>query len=569
MTLDSDGRSSQMSYLNDLHENENFFKENYDFDGEEPEEPPRYPHLVHTPGTYTQELYLKACKRFQIPHSSFFYKHLLNDTIVLKRQRLGPIGMKACAIALVETLNVHTLDVTDNNLGPDGARYLAELISENNFLKHLNVSSNALGEEGVRILADAIKKTDSLESLDISDNGLGDMQAEAVRPIIEDTNNLKILILSHNELRDEGGKLIGDALLWSDTIQHLDLSWNKLHRRGAIKVAEALVKNTSITSLDLSWNGLHMEGITALGKALEKNNTLTELNISDNRINRACLDKLCTSLRKNTTLKTLHIKKNPLTHEDAIVVLRFLQDNPSSGITCLDLSEICVDENFLAVLDELRSTRELTVHHGKLRGHDMSIQDNDEGLLLKEDSWHVLEELSYVLGVNIVKLLIGISDELRCGLTPDDMVNSLKILKNPLSDKCSEILVKRLNIDAKGFVDFSSKRAPNKRKPSANLRRRLSVIETLQEIGSMIEEDNNENNSEEDEPKEKVPVNASERIRRYLFRVMTRRMSGSSVYRRDVEIMSQDGETMLKYQIIDMLRQSKLSKSQKNRKHRT
>jgi hypothetical protein len=37
----------------------------------------------------------------------------------------------------------------------------------------------------------------------------------------------------------------------------------------------------------------------------------------------------------------------------------------------------------------------------------MSIQDNDEGLLLKEDSWHVLEELSYVLGVNIVKLLIG------------------------------------------------------------------------------------------------------------------------------------------------------------------
>jgi hypothetical protein len=79
----------------------------------------------------------------------------------------------------------------------------------------------------------------------------------------------------------------------------------------------------------------------------------------------------------------------------------------------------------------------------------------------------------------------------------------------------------------------------------------------------MIEEDNNENNSEEDEPKEKVPVNASERIRRFLFRVMTRRMSGSSVYRRDVEIMSQDGETMLKYQIIDMLRQSKLSKSQK------
>lgn len=69
--------------------------------GEEPQEPPRYPHLVHKPGTYTQELYLKACKRFQIPRSSLFYKSLLLDTIVMKRQRLGPIGMKACAIALV------------------------------------------------------------------------------------------------------------------------------------------------------------------------------------------------------------------------------------------------------------------------------------------------------------------------------------------------------------------------------------------------------------------------------------------------------------------------------------
>lgn len=33
MTTDSDGRSSQQSYLADLHDVENHFKENYDFDG--------------------------------------------------------------------------------------------------------------------------------------------------------------------------------------------------------------------------------------------------------------------------------------------------------------------------------------------------------------------------------------------------------------------------------------------------------------------------------------------------------------------------------------------------------
>ena len=34
-------------------------------------------------------------------------------------------------------LNIHTLDVTDNNLGPKGATYVAELIRENNFIKYL------------------------------------------------------------------------------------------------------------------------------------------------------------------------------------------------------------------------------------------------------------------------------------------------------------------------------------------------------------------------------------------------------------------------------------------------
>ncbi|XP_045206580.2 uncharacterized protein LOC123558779 [Mercenaria mercenaria] len=556
MTSESDGRSSQLSLLNDLHDGENFFKENYDFDGEEPQEPPRYPHLVHKPGTYIQELYLKACRQLQIPHSSFFYKSLTGEEIVLKRQRLGPIGMKACAVALVETLNIHTLDLTDNNLGPDGARYLAELIAENNFIKHLNVSSNALGYEGVRVLADVIKRTDTIETLNLSDNGIGDRQAEAVRPIIEDTNKLKRLNLSHNELRDEGGKLVGEALLWSDTIEHLDLSWNHLRRKGVIKIAEALVKNIGLSSLNLSWNGLHMSGITALAKALEKNSTLTDLDVSNNRVDKSCLDKLCVSLRKNSTLSTLKIGQNPLKHEDAVTVLTFLQENPSSGLKCIDLSDISVDETFLAVLDDLQSAKELTVKRGKLRGHEMTIHDYDEGLLLKEDSWHVLEEISYVLGVNIVKLFIDISDELHCFLTPDQLVNGLKILMNPLSDKSTDILVKRLDRDEKGYVDFSSKRNANKRKPSAKTGRRFSVIETLHEIGStMVDKD--EHDSDEEDPVEKVPENASERIRKCLFRVMTRRMNGSTVYRKDVEIMSQNGEMMLKHQIIDMLLQPK------------
>ena len=68
---------------------------------EEPPDPPLYPHLVHKPGTYIQELYRKACKEYGVVRSSKFYKSLTTDKIIMRRQRLGPLDVKTCAIALM------------------------------------------------------------------------------------------------------------------------------------------------------------------------------------------------------------------------------------------------------------------------------------------------------------------------------------------------------------------------------------------------------------------------------------------------------------------------------------
>lgn len=61
------------------------------------------------------------------------------------------------------------------------------------------------------------------------------------------------------------------------------------------------------------------------------------------------------------------MKKNPLTHEDALVFLRFLQDNPASGLTCLDLSVSIFHHGYLSTtiymieeLEEIKFTQVYT-----------------------------------------------------------------------------------------------------------------------------------------------------------------------------------------------------------------
>lgn len=103
----------------------------------------------------------------------------------------------------------------------------------------------------------------------------------------------------------------------------------------------------------------------------------------------------------------------------------------------------------------------------------------------------------------------------------------------------------------------SSKHKAKPVNPS-NIGRRLSFIEILRETAKEDEKNDPEDEKGDDQDtKEEKPDNTSDRIRKGLFRIMTRRMCGSTVYRRTIETMSQDGERALQCQIMDQLLQSR------------
>lgn len=513
-------------------ETEQLFAEEFDFDGEEPQEPPQYPHLVHKPGTHAQELYLKACREYGVPRSHRFYRSLTGDRVVMKRQRLGPLGLKACAVALVDTFAIHTIDLTDNGLGPKGAAYIAEVLRENIFIKCLILADNALGGEGVESLAKVITKLDNLTSLDLSGNGLGDKEAEQVRPLIEETTKLTELNLSHNEFREAGGKIIGDALFWNDTITSLDLSWNHLRRKGALKIAESLQKNAGLTHLDLSWNGLHLAGCRALGKALEKNVTLTDLDLSSNRVDKECLDTMLKSLRKNIKLKTLKLGSNPLRPEDALVLLIFLQQFPTSGLTNIDLRDQLVDEPFLRMLSELKEGRDLDVTYGRVRGATMDCMDETEGSLMDEGPVVVFTEFGSIVHVDVMAILREIDYTDDCAINQEKIQYGLKELYLPLSDRCLELMVKRLDIS-----QLMPDKDSNKSEPEAG----SFITQTVKSRHLSSASDT---------------VNVH--VRQKLQSAMTRKMSGNSRYRVGLEAMRtrarREGSDGVSHDILDRLR---------------
>ncbi|XP_052793106.1 uncharacterized protein LOC128226993 isoform X2 [Mya arenaria] len=389
-----DGRSSALSSNNETPDNDNYFKEDFDFDGEEPEEPPLYPHLVHKPGTHCQEVYMKACNHLEISPSSAVYRSLTGERVSAQRQCLGPTGVKAVAISLAETLTVQALDLTENDIGVEGARYVGELIIENNFLRYL------------------------------------------------DTQHLKKLDLSSNDLGDMGGAIVGEALAGNDTLEELDLGWNQL--RDISKIAESLAKNASLRLLILSGNGVHQTGSAAIARALERNGTLESLDVSQNRLDRGCLETLFAGLKKNTSLRKLSIGHNPIKQNEAKLVLDFLVENTASGLNAVDLEGVSVDNGFLVLLGRLHEDRKLEIVHGHLRGAEIGVPDVNEGMLLQATDFFVWKELENIIGIDLEAFINGVSSDIGRALDSHQVALCLQLLNNPLSERCTAIFVSRL-----------------------------------------------------------------------------------------------------------------------------
>lgn len=448
---ESEGGESNHSHATSDLDLDKEFPDDFDYDAEITEDADPKVVVKRTP---CQEIYIRGCKFLDVIPVSIFMRHLEKEKISLRHHYLGPDGTKACCMALLSNSTVTSLDVADTNLGADGVRHLADLLRENHFITELSLADNLLGIQGIKPLLDVIEQLDNIVSLNLSGNCLKENDAEEFRGIFEESQNLKRLVLSHNEFREVGGVIFGELISYNDTIEFLDLSWNHLRNEGAKELALGLEENKGLRYLDLSWNGFYLKGCQHLGDALLVNSDLTELNLNCNRINKDCLEKLLRGFKQNSTLRTLRLAWNPITSAGAQMLVNTCEERPDIGLKEIDINTQLVEPSFTESAHKLHSERGIKVLYGLVRGQDPSDGDQDEDGLLQENPTLVLMEFARLMGFRPMDLLSTFDKDKSNSLDKDEIKMGLRLYCIPLSDRCLDFMVEKLDVDGDGEIDL-------------------------------------------------------------------------------------------------------------------
>ncbi|XP_038968242.1 leucine-rich repeat-containing protein 74A isoform X2 [Rattus norvegicus] len=263
-----------------------------------------------------KELYLEACKLVGVVPVSYFIRNMEESCMNLNHHGLGPMGIKAIAITLV--------NVSDNNLGLEGARIISDFLQENNSsLWKLKLSGNKFKEECALLLCQALSSNYRIRSLN----------------------------LSHNEFSDTAGEYLGQMLALNVGLQSLNLSWNHFNVRGAVALCNGLRTNVTLKKLDVSMNGFGNDGALALGDTLKLNSCLVYVDVSRNGITNEGASRISKGLENNECLQVLKLFLNPVSLEGAYSLILAIKRNPKSRMEDLDISNVLVSEQFVKVLD--------------------------------------------------------------------------------------------------------------------------------------------------------------------------------------------------------------------------
>ncbi|KAK3100393.1 hypothetical protein FSP39_019230, partial [Pinctada imbricata] len=505
---DSEGESNHSIATTEFDYDREYFCDEYDFDADPEDLADTKPVKLGTP---SQELYKRACNYLKVTPISYFLRNMNSYKIIMPYHPLGIKGLKACCMALLNNSEVQVLDLTDCDIDVNGAVYIADLLRENHFITDLSLAENPLGIEGAKKILDVIVELDNIISLNLSGRVIYRSRGTSERKLNDETNHLRRLILSHNEFREVGGKLFGEYLSWNDTIEELDLSWNHLRNEGARELAEGLKDNRGLKSLDISWNGFYMKGCEYLAAALEKNTELLELNLNCNRISKDCLGKLTAGLRKNTTLKVLKLAWNPIMSTGAMDLLTTIEEK---GIPLeeLDIHTQLVETSFVQLAKTLEKDRGLRVRYGMVRGQNPLDEVGDDEFLMEENPSVVLMEFTRLMGFRPMDLLAAFDKDKSNSLDRQEIKEGLRVYCIPLSDRCLDYLIGKLDLDGDGFIDLAeimSAKADHRLKESRMhkaTQHNISVEDT--EVG---------------------------RVRMKLQKLMARKMDGNPTFRARVE----------------------------------
>ncbi|KAL9963853.1 hypothetical protein ACROYT_G027404 [Oculina patagonica] len=306
-------------------------------------------------------LYRRACQKLGIIPASYFVRHMIEPTVAMMHHGLGPLGIRAMALALLYNTKVTSLNIRDNGIGEEGGVIMAKLLRENYFIVELDMSENQLSRVAIAEIAETLKENNTLTKLGLAGNSLDDKDAEVICQSLLVNNTLSHLDLSCNKFSNKACEFFAKVLDENITLSELDLSWNHIQVKGGQALAKGLRGNVKLKSLNLAWNGLSDDGARALAGALLENGTLQAFDLSCNRISDTGAFSIARCLESNSSLEVLRLTKNNLQNNGASALLNSIVKNGDSRISKIDLTGVIVKEEFNLIADELRKLRQVEI----------------------------------------------------------------------------------------------------------------------------------------------------------------------------------------------------------------
>jgi Ran GTPase-activating protein (RanGAP) involved in mRNA processing and transport len=210
--------------------------------------------------------------------------------------------------AITSNTSLKELVLKKNRIGPDGVRALVEGLNGNTCLAKLKLENNVIGDEGSKVLAEFLKCNTSLTTLNLKANHIGCVGAEALAEGLKVNKWLTVLVLSDNGISDKGAKALAECLKANSRLTLLYLDSNCIYNDGAKALAEGLHGNTHLSMLTLDANFIGDAGVKALAKGLTNNTSLNVLILSSNSISPEAAGELAEALKSNASLIVLDLR---------------------------------------------------------------------------------------------------------------------------------------------------------------------------------------------------------------------------------------------------------------------
>ncbi|XP_053389633.1 leucine-rich repeat-containing protein 74A-like [Mercenaria mercenaria] len=212
--------------------------------------------------------------------------------------------------------------------------------------------------------------------------------------------------------------------------------------------------NKCLRSLNVAWNGFGKEGAKALGEALPENDSLTELDVTNNRINANGMALFMIGLRTNETLQSLKLGMNPFSSEVAKHLLLIIEANEKCALTHLEMSDVSVDEDVVAVLERLAGNRHLSVNHGKIV-RKVPEKPYVPPPLPPRDPLELMFEFKYEHGYRTLDLLMRMDKDNNMVVDREEFKNGLLEMDIEADDDQIDELMSRLDTNSDGNIDYS------------------------------------------------------------------------------------------------------------------